>query len=185
MKKLLSWFLIIFPLVSTLYIYYPILKTELNYRVNAGRQVVLAPKSHEFGVVIPSLGVNELVIPNVDAFNKAEYMQALYKGVAHAKNSVPPDQDGTTYLFAHSSDNPFSITRYNTSFYLLPKLAVGDEILLYYQNKEYTYRVSHLEVVKPYQVKALTESTENQLILQTCTPVGTSLNRLLVFAEPI
>ena len=183
-KKHLANFLIVLPIVSTIYIYFPILKTEFSYRYqpkNSGQHI---PKSTDFGIIIPKLGINETIINDVDPFNKPEYMEALTKGIAHAKNTSTPDKNGTTYLFSHSSDNPFSITRYNTAFYLLPKLEKDDEIIVYQNGQEYTYLVTAQKIVKPWEVDILTNSTDNQLILQTCTPVGTSVNRLLVFAKP-
>ena len=183
-KKHLANFLIVLPIVSTLYIYFPILKTEFSYRYQSQTSEQQNPISADFGIIIPKLGINETVIKDVDPFNKLEYMNALTKGVAHAKNTSTPDKNGTTYLFSHSSDNPFSITRYNTAFYLLPKLETNDEIIVYQDGKEYTYLVTEKKIVKPWEVDALTESTKDQLILQTCTPVGTSVNRLLVFAKP-
>ena len=36
-----------------------------------------------------------------------------------------------------------------------------------------------------YDVSYLIETKKTQLILQTCTPIGTSLKRLLVFADPV
>lgn len=184
--KCIANVLIILPTLIVLYIYYPIIKTEIQYHIQTQsyNPSQLTKESANFEIVIPKLGIETQVVENVDPFKKDEYMEALQTGVAHASTSVTPDKNGTTYVFAHSSDNPFSLTRYNTDFYLLHKLRTGDEITLIYQGVEYQYKVSGTKVVKPDQVDALTQSTDNQLILQTCTPVGTSLNRLLVFAQP-
>jgi LPXTG-site transpeptidase (sortase) family protein len=50
--------------------------------------------------------------------------------------------------------------------------------------KNYNYVVYDKKVVEPWQVSYITESKKTQLIVQTCTPIGTSLYRLLVFADP-
>jgi LPXTG-site transpeptidase (sortase) family protein len=186
MKNLSKTFgnsLITISLISLAYIYYPILLAEYNFRF--GPKVQASAPTSEFSIVIPKLNISETVFANTDPFNQEEYSQILTQGVAHAKNTSLPGQSGNVFLFAHSSDNPFSITRYNTAFYLLPKLAPGDEISLYYNTQEYKYRVREAQTVKPWQAEALTTDTRNQLTLQTCTPVGTSINRLLVFADPI
>lgn len=41
------------------------------------------------------------------------------------------------------------------------------------------------KTVWPNEVKYLKEDQGDILILQTCTPIGTALQRLLVFAKPI
>ncbi len=186
--KTIGNFLIAFSLISTLYIYYPLLKLQFAYQFSTPSQNTI-PKSTQFGLVIDKINVNEIIYPNIDPFNKTSYLPILHKGLAHAKGSSLPSQDGNIFIFGHSSDNPFSITRYNTSFYLLDKLQTGDQIKLYHQDQEYLFQVTSKQTVKPYQVEFLTQnspqSTSQQLILQTCTPVGTSINRLLVFATPI
>lgn len=183
-KNILANLLIIIPILMILYIYAPILKTEFDYHWSV-ETVDIKPKSVDFGIVISKLGINELIIPEVDPFDSTEYLPALTQGVAHANTTVTPDQSGTVYLFAHSSDNPVSITRYNTAFYLLPRLDKGDEIKLFYRGQEFTYLVSHKEIVKPNKIEVLTQTSQDQLILQTCTPVGTAVNRLLVYADPV
>lgn len=102
--------------------------------------------------------------------------------MAIAKGFAKPGQLGTTYIFAHSSDSPWRITSYNTVFFRLGALKKGDLIEIRYNNQNFKYRVSYSLEVWPDEIEALTQNKDNQLILQTCTPVGTSLKRLLVFA---
>lgn len=186
LAKVVGNLLIVTSLLSLLYIYYPILKLELAYRLRDSLpSKSIVPVSSEFGIVIDKLGINEKVTPSVDPFDQSQYLPILAHSVAHAQGTSLPDGPGNVYLFAHSSDNPFSITRYNTSFYLLHKLEVGDPIKIYYQGELHQYRVSGSTVVKPWQVQALTDMESPGLTLQTCTPIGTSINRLLVFANPI
>lgn len=181
--KILGNLLIFFAVASTLYIYFPLLRAELTYRTHSSQSQT--PVSTDFGIVIDKLGINDSITRNVDPFNQSEYLPVLEHSVAHAAGTSLPGTGGNTFLFAHSSDNPFSITRYNTSFYLLDRLDPGDQITLYYQNQPYHYQVRQLQVVKPWQVQALTQNSSPGLVLQTCTPVGTSINRLLVFADPV
>ncbi len=70
-------------------------------------------------------------------------------------------------------------------FALLDKLEKGDEIIIYYYQKKFVYKVTEHREVKPGDVKTL-ESRDNskkELSLMTCWPVGTTLDRLIVFAE--
>lgn len=183
-KSFLINALIVVPVLALAYTYWPVALTEIEYR-RLDPDRAWEPVDRSFGLVIPALGINERVIPGVDPFVYTEYMRALDQGVAHAEGSHLPGEDKTVYLFSHSSDNPFSITRYNTAFYLLPRLEEGERIYIYYQDEEFVYQVVNQEVVGPDAVEYLTQLDSNQLILQTCTPIGTSINRLLVFAEPV
>ncbi len=74
---------------------------------------------------------------------------------------------------------------YNDVFALLDELVAGDEIIVYYDQKKFTYKVTDKKVVRPGDVKALSERDPNkkELTLMTCWPIGTTYNRLLVFTE--
>lgn len=183
-SKTVGNLLIVGSLVALAYTYYPVILSEWRYRtLPADWQAENVDES--FSIVIPKLGISEQVFENVDPFDRDRYLPVLEQGVAHASGSATPDQSGTTYLFAHSSDNPLAITRYNTAFYLLDRLKQGDLIKIYYQAQVHEYRVREVGVVRPSQVEFLTQATADQLILQTCTPIGTAINRLLVFADRV
>lgn len=139
----------------------------------------------EFSIEIPSINVFSPIIANVDPFNPNEYLEKLKNGVAQAKGTSLPGQKGTMYLFAHSSDVPWRITRYNTAFFKLPFIKKGDRIIIRKDGKEYDYKVFDEKTVWPSEVSYLKNPQGDILILQTCTPVGTALQRLLVFAKPI
>jgi len=135
-------------------------------------------------ITISKIHAQSPVIPNVDPNNQVVYDQALSRGVAQAKGTALPGEKGTVYLFAHSSGPPWDITHFNTIFLRLGELQNGDLIILRRNGKNYTYIVEDKKVVDPWQVTYLTNSKKPQLIVQTCTPIGTSLYRLLVFAKP-
>lgn len=146
---------------------------------------VLTPVSAQFGIVIPKIGANAPIIPNVDAAKPDIYLPALQKGVAHALGTVFPGIPGNIYLFAHSTDSFWNVGRYNAVFYLLKELETGDEIDVFFNGIRHVYRVVNRQIVDPTNVQFLTEPTTfEQLTLQTCWPPGTTLKRLLVFARP-
>lgn len=182
--KLIGNFLIVFSISLLGYIYWPLLIQEYTYRFASGLFDPY-PISENFSISIPKLSINEKVIANVNPFDPKDYQSVLKNSVAHAQNTSTPDHQGTVFLFAHSSDNPFSITRYNTAFYLLPKLEPNDIITITYQSQEFQYQVIDKKIVDPKAVEYLQTQSTNQLILQTCYPPGTSFKRLLVFATPI
>jgi len=150
------------------------------------REKVLIPVSSEFSVVVPKIGANEKVFPNVDPNNENEYLQVLKNGIAHAKGTAFPGMNGTTYLFAHSTDNFWNVGRYNAVFYLLNKMEKGDEITLFYNGKRFDYVVRDTKIVDPSDTHFIASNIGQgeRVILQTCWPPGTAWKRLLVFAVP-
>ncbi len=140
----------------------------------------------EYGmyITIPKIHAQSPVIPEVDSNNQTVYDEALKHGVAQAKGTALPGEKGRVYLFAHSSGLPWEETHFNTIFLRLGELQNGDTIIVRRNGKDYKYIVYDKKTVDPSQVSYITDSTKTQLILQTCTPIGTSLYRLLIFAKP-
>lgn len=173
--------LILTAIVLFTFLYYPILRVYLfpPKITDTDRQ------SAKLSIEIPKIHAFAPLITNVNPWDEKEYRQALTQGVAHAIGTSLPDQDGTMFLFAHSSDFPWQLTRYNTIFLRLGELVVGDKILIRKGAMVFTYAVRETKVVWPTDVSYLRDSTRTQLILQTCTPIGTAYKRLLVFADPV
>ena len=176
-------FLIVTSVSALLFIYYPFIKI---YLFPPKLQDLTLQKG--YFIQIPEIKAQAPVILNVDPWNESEYRQKLKTGVAHAKTTSPPGEKGVSYLFAHSSDNPWSIGRYNTIFFRLGELNLNDEIFIFKDGKKYVYKVTDKKIVWPSEVEYLKQKTSNyssssQLILQTCYPIGTAFQRLLIFAE--
>ncbi len=147
---------------------------------------IVTPQDPEFSIVIPKIGANANIIRNVDAAVESEYLPALLKGVAHAKGTAFPGEQGHIFLFAHSTDYFWNIGTYNAVFYLLYKLEKNDEVNLFYKGQRYRYVVVGKEIVDPSQVEYLTRKTTKEfLTLQTCWPPGTTLKRQLIFATRV
>lgn len=175
--------------------FFPVIFLETRYWLNQNpstkslTQIILPvstsdkPVDPEFGVIIPKIGANAKIVPNVDPYNAKIYQQALTKGVAHAENTAFPGQDGNIFIFSHSSLNFYEANIYNSIFYLLHKLEPGDEIILYYKNQKFVYNVTDKKLVDAKEVSYLkNNTTEKQLTLMTCWPPGTALKRLIVLA---
>lgn len=148
---------------------------------------VLVPPDTQFSVVIPKIGATSRVHPNVDPLDENEFLPKLQTGVAHAKGSVFPGMQGNTYLFAHSTDNFWNVGRYNAVFYLLKELKPGDDVVVFFENRRYNYKVDRTEIRDSDDVEFLVESQKpgkEQLIMQTCWPPGTTWKRLFVIATP-
>jgi len=143
----------------------------------------LIPTDPNFSIVVPKIGANARILPNVDASDEKIYLDALNKGVAHVLGTAFPGEGGHIFLFAHSTDYFWNVGAYNAIFYLLYKLEPKDEVNLFYKGQRYVYRVIDKRIVDPSEVTYLTRKTNREfLTLQTCWPPGTTLKRLLVFA---
>lgn len=172
----------------------PIVQTGSNIRTEKGSLAkaakltnveVLVPVDPEYSIVIPKIAANARILPNVNAADENEYLDALQQGVAHAEGTAFPGEKGHIFMFAHSTDYIWNVGNYNAVFYLLYKLEAGDEINIFYKGKRHVYIVTGKRIVDPTQVEYLTKKTsEESLTLQTCWPPGTTIKRLLVFAEP-
>lgn len=193
-----------------LVIFSPLIYTEIDYRLFVSKQEnqvvvtqaatekqdlpslpnkkgvkILQPVDPQFSLLIPKIGLNAKVLANVNPTNETEYKQALQSGVAHADGTYLPGENGRVYVFGHSTDYIWNVPRFNAVFYLLKEISHGDEIDIVYQGKRHIYEVTKKKVVDPSEVFYLKPKWgEEELVLQTCYPPGTTWLRLLVFAQP-
>lgn len=147
---------------------------------------IIDPVNKEFSLVIPKIGINAKVIPNINPTKEKEYISALKDGIAHSSFSYTPDEDGTVYLFSHSTNYDWFVNDLNAVFYLLKNLEEGDLAVISYKGVAYTYKITGKQVVKPTEIEyLLPEKNGRKLILQTCWPPGSIAERLLIFADLI
>jgi len=145
---------------------------------------VITPVNRDFSLVIPKIGVNAPVVANINPADAGEYKAALLQGVAQASTSMLPDQNGTIYLFSHSTNYDWFVKDLNAVFYLLKNLKEDDLIVLIYKGKEYTYKLRETKIVHPSEISYLVPQIgKKSLILQTCWPPGSTSQRLLLFAD--
>ena len=200
-KKITRLGLLLVALASlgALIIFFPVLTKEISYffsKPNENTRVasseldsmrffnekdVLIAKDPFFSIIIPKIGANSKVISDVDSQDSKVYQVALTEGVAHAKGTAYPGQTGNSFFFAHSSDNFYNANRYNSVFYLLNKMELGDFFYLVYKNWVYKYVVTETSVVSPDKVEYLNNKADEKIAtLMTCWPAGTTISRLVV-----
>lgn len=144
------------------------------------------PVDTQFGIVIPKIGVNARILASINPTKPEEYTEAMKQGIAHASTSFFPDENGTVYLFSHSTNSDWFVRDLNAIFYLLKNLEPEDKIVLFYKEKQYTYKITDKKIVSPSAVSYLVPQKGMQkLILQTCWPPGSTAERLLIFADLI
>ncbi len=150
--------------------------------------------STDYRLVIPKLAKN---VPLVQMSSEnlhgedwheleKQIQNGLKEGVVHYPGTPQPGQFGNVFLTGHSSFYSWDEGRFKDVFALLEKLDKGDEFIVWHQQKKYVYRIYDKLVVNPNNVGVLEQPTDRKIAtLMTCTPVGTTLNRLIIRAEDI
>ncbi len=145
-------------------------------------------------LIIPKLGENvPIVRPSMAALMKEDWkkfeddiQEALHDGVVHYPGSAKPGQAGNFFVTGHSSYYPWDNGRFKDVFARLSQLELGDTYSVYYGGDRHTYRVTGKKEVRPSDTSVLDQPTDKRIAtLMTCTPVGTTLRRLIVTAEEI
>ncbi len=158
------------------------------------RQLLPAVGPFENRLIIPKLNKNiPIVRPSMDGLMQEDWKKfeediqvALKDGVVHYPGSARPGQAGNFFVTGHSSYYPWDDGSYKDVFARLKDLNPGDTYSVYYGGDRHTYRISSKKEVKPSDVSVLDQPTNKRIsTLMTCTPVGTTLRRLVVMAEEI
>ncbi len=153
-------------------------------QLNAPTEKIIQPLSTEYGIVIEKINANAKVVADVDPNVEREYVRALQVGVAEAKGSTKPGENGNLFIFSHSADAPWNIIRFNAVFYLLRELVAGDRVIIFYQGRRFDYEVFDKKIVKPNDISFLTNRYDKPVLtMQTCDPPGTLANRLIILAK--
>ena len=138
-------------------------------------------------LIIPKLNV-KVPVAFGTASDQKSMGTAMLNGVAHfsiANANALPGQIGNFVISGHSAGNVYWNSEYKFIFSGLDRLDTGD---LIYVN--YNYSMTGKITVEPSDVAALQKITSDNptkpmITLITCTPLGTSRYRLLVYAEQI
>ncbi len=145
-------------------------------------------------LIIPKLSLNvPLAQPEVQALLRQDWEQvekdiqsSLEKGVVHYPGTAKPGQAGNFFVTGHSSYYPWAAGDYKTVFARLHALDVGDEYFVYYHGDQHKYIVQSKTEVSPNNTEVLNQPPNKRIsTLMTCTPVGTTLRRLILVAEEV
>lgn len=151
---------------------------------NASLEVTSEPK-----LIIPKIGVDVPIVWDANAASQDSLNAAMDNGVAwfNIKGAnARPGEKGNFVVSGHSSNDWLDQGDYKFIFARLEQMKEGDTVYVNYNGTRYTYTITHTKVVKPTDVSSLMTGTEKpHMTLITCTPLGTALNRLLVFADQV
>ena len=120
-------------------------------------------------IQIPALKVDAPVVQG-DGFEQ------LKKGVGQNVSSANPGQNGNVILSAHNDV-------YGELFRYLDKLAPGDQVILYTQQRQYVYVVDRTAIVEPTAVEVMASTGSPTVTLISCYPYLVDKKRIVVFAR--
>lgn len=148
----------------------------------------ITPVSTVYSLTIPRIGATANIVEDVSPFDQKEYIKVLKDGVvaqSQGSDGVGYGNGGSTFIFAHSTEQGLSMVRQNSIFYLLGELKENDEVTIDRYGNIFKYRIYMKKVVSAAEIEYLNYSDPSRevLILQTCWPLGTNWRRLLVFGE--
>lgn len=126
-------------------------------------------------VVIPSMLLDQPILEGP----VAQTYKILDKGIWRWPRGSTPDKGGNTVLIGHR----FTYTNPRGVFYYLNKVSIGDEIGVFWNSKEYLYKVVTINVVPPTDTAIEDASAQAELTVFTCTPLLLPKDRLVVVAD--
>ena len=117
-------------------------------------------------IQIPALAIDAPIV-------QGDGWEQLKKGVGQHIGSVNPGQPGNLILTAHN-DVFGEIFRY------LDRLKRGDQIIVYTNQRSYTYTVSASLIVEPTQVEVLASTSDETITLISCYPYLVDNQRIII-----
>lgn len=120
-------------------------------------------------IQIPSINVDAPVV-------QGDGWEQLKKGVGQYIGSSPPGRDGNLVLSAHNDV-------YGEIFRYLDRLVPGDQIIVYTQQRQFTYVVDRTVLVEPTAVEVMAPTSSPTVTLISCYPYLVNDQRIVVFAR--
>lgn len=120
-------------------------------------------------IQIPALGIDAPVV-------QGDGWEQLKKGVAQHIPSGDPGQPGNVVLSGHNDI-------YGEIFRYLDRLAPGDLVILFTQQRQYVYVVVGTQIVEPTRVEVMSPTADATVTLITCYPYLIDNQRIVVVAK--
>jgi LPXTG-site transpeptidase (sortase) family protein len=151
-------------------------------------QMALLPSDNR--VVIERIGkdVPLVSVPNHQNWNQLEefIQKGLQNGAVVHPISREPGTFGNFFVTGHSSYYKWDKGRYKDMFALLHEVKEGDIVKVYWEGREYRYKLYEKRVIDPTETSVLNQPNNHSIItLMTCTPIGTNKKRLILVGELI
>ena len=155
---------------------------ELNIDITPYNNRIIIPKIWKN---IPLLDIKNKNIKWQKELNNI-FMDELENWVIRYPGSVKPGTIWASFIFWHSSNFIWKKWDYNDVFALLDKVVYNDKVIVYYNQKKYTYKIIEKKVITPWDISVLKRNkNKSEITIMTCWPIWTTLNRLIVVWELI
>lgn len=133
----------------------------------------LKPIPKDNRIVIPQIEVDSSILEGGD-------IDILSNGETWRRpNTSNPLKGGNTVVVAHRF-----FGRGKNTFYHLNKLKVNDEIIIFWEGKEFNYKIEKVFETTPDNLSVEKNTGDDRLTLYTCSGMSAE-NRLVVIAKPI
>jgi len=120
-------------------------------------------------IQIPAITIDAPVV-------QGDGWEQLKKGVAQHIGSADPGQEGNVVLSAHNDV-------YGEIFRYLDRLAPGDQVIIYTQQRQYVYVVDRTILVEPTAVEVMASTGSPTVTLISCYPYLVDEQRIVVYAR--
>ena len=202
MKKLIKPFIIIF-IISFLIINWSDISWVFNHKFLTGalsgffqediKQTSnsASPIKDEFkytnkenSIEIPKIHIKAPLILGKSS-DQESMEKELKKGAVLFPDSVMPGQKGQTAILGHSAPVNWPKINYDWVFSNINDLEKGDKISVYFNHREYNYRVEEKIIIDKGEEIPQSKLTNNNnmLILVSCWPPGKDYKRIVVRAK--
>lgn len=123
---------------------------------------------HAIQIQVPAIGVDAPIV-------QGDGWEQLKKGVGQHIGSANPGTDGNVVLSAHNDV-------FGEIFRDLDQLKAGDVVILYTNQRSYTYVVTGIDVVEPTRVEVMAPTDNPTVTLISCYPYRVDTQRIVVQA---
>ena len=165
-------------IVVAVYPFLPLLEYSFNIDNEQGKtpnEEGLSSVSAQNILIIPKINVKIDIVEGKDE-------SALDNGAWRMPQGSTPDKGSNTVITGHRwKYRPPS----EKTFYLLDKLEIGDTFQVFWNGKEYDYKVSSISIVVPTDLSVIEPTSSSVATLITCTPLFSVEKRLIVRGELI
>jgi len=132
---------------------------------------------------IPLIEVKNRNITSLSELDKI-FMKELENGIVRYPGSARPWEIGNSFIFGHSSNFWWAKGDYNDVFARINDIQIGDDVIVYYEQKKFVYRITEKEVIKPGDISILSrDENKKEITIMTCWPIGTTQKRMIVIWE--
>lgn len=143
-------------------------------------------------LIIPKLWTNvpivDMPISSMEVSKWSDFEDQVQDGlrnwVVHYPGTASAWDIWNMFITWHSSYYPWDKWRYKDVFARLGRLNIWDEYYIFQNQKKYKYKIVEKKEVSPRDVSVLKQDNEKRIsTLMTCTPVWTTLRRLIIVSE--